>query len=319
MLLKKFLHSKLLINITKIDLQRPVLPGVGGHCCTALFVFYKSNSTYVTIPSLNFILCLTIKNHLVIFINDRWLILKTKVIFYELKLTDRFFGGKTMANIHTPEQKQQKAETIAKVAGEIFQEKGFNQISMSEIAKRAGMSKGTLFNYYKTKEDLFMTVLLVGYQKYFTELAGILAMHSLKSVGDFKLFLLDETKNLIKKHTALIRLNALRGPILESNSNLDETLANRQKLYDISKGLSQLIHSQVPELTVNKVNHIFVVQSAIISGLMNLAELEKFDHRPTGQPLTDFEVDITNEAQVVLKGYLNEVIGGPDNETRKYS
>ena len=224
-----------------------------------------------------------------------------------------------MANIHTPEQKQQKADIIAKVAGEIFQEKGFNQISMNEIAKRAGMSKGTLFNYYKTKEDLFMTVLLVGYQKYFTELTGILATHSLKSVEDFKLFLLDETKNLIKEHTALIRLNALRGPILESNSNLDETLVNRQKLYDVSKELSRLIHSQVPELTVNKVNHIFVVQSAIISGLMNLAGLEKFDHRPTGQPLTDFEVDITSEAQVVLKGYLNEVIGGPDNETRKYS
>lgn len=224
-----------------------------------------------------------------------------------------------MANIHTPEQKQLKAEAIAQAAGEIFQEKGFNQISMNEIAQRAGMSKGTLFNYYKTKEDLFMTVLLVGYQEYFAELAVFLAKHPLRSVDDFKQFLLIETGNLIEKHTALIRLNALRAPILESNSNLDDTLLNRQKLYEVSEKLSRSIHQQVTELTVDQINHIFVVQSAIISGLMNLAGLEKFDHRPTGQSLTDFEVDITKEAQIVLKGYLNEIIGGRDNETKKHS
>lgn len=224
-----------------------------------------------------------------------------------------------MANIHTPAQKQQKADTIAKVAGELFEEKGFNQISMNEIAKRAGMSKGTLFNYYKTKEDLFMTMLLVGYQNYFASLRKLLVGHPLNSTEDFKSFLLDETKNLIEEHRSLIRLNALRAPILESNSNLEETLANRQKLYEVSKSLSQLIHQQVPELTVEKVNHIFVVQSAIISGLMNLAGLESFDHRPTGQPLTDFEINTTKEAQIILKGYLEEITGEKNIETEKYS
>ena len=31
-----------------IGLQRSVLPGVGGHCCTAPFVFCESNLAYVT-------------------------------------------------------------------------------------------------------------------------------------------------------------------------------------------------------------------------------------------------------------------------------
>ncbi|WP_410175387.1 hypothetical protein, partial [Limosilactobacillus reuteri] len=31
-----------------IGLQRSVLPGVGGHCCTAPFVFYEMNLIYVT-------------------------------------------------------------------------------------------------------------------------------------------------------------------------------------------------------------------------------------------------------------------------------
>ncbi len=32
-----------------IGLQCSVLPGVGGHWCTAPFVFYESNLTYVTV------------------------------------------------------------------------------------------------------------------------------------------------------------------------------------------------------------------------------------------------------------------------------
>ena len=33
-----------------IGLQRSVLPGIGGHWCTAPFVFYESNLAYVTVP-----------------------------------------------------------------------------------------------------------------------------------------------------------------------------------------------------------------------------------------------------------------------------
>lgn len=190
---------------------------------------------------------------------------------------------------------------------------------MSEIAKQAGMSKGTLFNYYKTKEDLFMTVLLVGYRKYFANLTGFLTDHPLNSIDDFKNLLLKETKNLIVNYTALVRLNALRAPILESNSNLEETLSNRQKLYQTSEKLGLLIHQQIPELSVDKINHIFVIQSAIVSGLMNLAGLEEFDHRPTGQKLTDFEIDIAKEAQIVFRGYLNEILEENNNETKEHS
>lgn len=223
-----------------------------------------------------------------------------------------------MANILTAAQKQQKADAIALAAGKIFQKKGFNQISMNEIARQAGMSKGTLFNYYKTKEDLFMTVLLVGYQKYFANLTERLTKRPVHSVDDLKQFLLKETENLVVNYNALLRLNALRGPILESNSNLDETLNNRQRLYDVSEKLSNLLHRQVPVISADTINHLFVVQSAIISGLMNLSGLERFDHRPTGQELNDFEIDVTTESKIVFKGYLNEIIGGND-ETDKHS
>jgi AcrR family transcriptional regulator len=41
---------------------------------------------------------------------------------------------------------------------EIFAERGFAGAKLDEIAKRAGVSKGTLYLYFETKEDIFRAV-----------------------------------------------------------------------------------------------------------------------------------------------------------------
>jgi AcrR family transcriptional regulator len=48
-----------------------------------------------------------------------------------------------------------RREVILDVAQEVFLEEGFAAASMSTIAARLGGSKGTLYNYFKSKDDLF--------------------------------------------------------------------------------------------------------------------------------------------------------------------
>jgi len=48
-----------------------------------------------------------------------------------------------------------RREAILDVAQEVFLEEGFAAASMSTIAARLGGSKGTLYNYFKSKDDLF--------------------------------------------------------------------------------------------------------------------------------------------------------------------
>ena len=48
-----------------------------------------------------------------------------------------------------------RREAILDVAQEVFLEEGFAAASMSTIAARLGGSKGTLYNYFKSKDELF--------------------------------------------------------------------------------------------------------------------------------------------------------------------
>jgi AcrR family transcriptional regulator len=57
-------------------------------------------------------------------------------------------------------KKEAKREEIMLVAREVFREKGYAETSMAEISARLGGSKGTLYNYFASKEELFITVML---------------------------------------------------------------------------------------------------------------------------------------------------------------
>ena len=48
-----------------------------------------------------------------------------------------------------------RREAILDVAAEVFMEVGYSDASMSMIAARLGGSKGTLYNYFRSKEELF--------------------------------------------------------------------------------------------------------------------------------------------------------------------
>ena len=48
--------------------------------------------------------------------------------------------------------------TIAQVAKAVFAERGYQQATLEEIAQQAGMSKATIYLYYKNKDDLFLQV-----------------------------------------------------------------------------------------------------------------------------------------------------------------
>ncbi|HEY8592861.1 MAG TPA: TetR/AcrR family transcriptional regulator [Sphingomicrobium sp.] len=53
---------------------------------------------------------------------------------------------------------EDRPQEICAAALDVFAEKGFAAAKLDEIAKRAGVSKGTLYLYFQSKEELFRAV-----------------------------------------------------------------------------------------------------------------------------------------------------------------
>ncbi len=59
----------------------------------------------------------------------------------------------------TPDLNQQRTNQIIEAAITVFTKKGFHQARMEDIAKAAGLSKGTLYLYFKDKDALIRAIL----------------------------------------------------------------------------------------------------------------------------------------------------------------
>jgi|GEM_PF-174620 len=59
-------------------------------------------------------------------------------------------------------EKEKRRNEILKAAKKVFQKVGFSNASMDMIAAKSQLSKGTLYLYFKNKDDLYVSMLLNG-------------------------------------------------------------------------------------------------------------------------------------------------------------
>ncbi|MEW5723675.1 MAG: TetR/AcrR family transcriptional regulator [Thermodesulfobacteriota bacterium] len=61
-----------------------------------------------------------------------------------------------MKNVAAKPRKEQKKELILHAAAQVFSQKGYAGALMADVAAKAGLGKGTLYEYFDSKEDLFV-------------------------------------------------------------------------------------------------------------------------------------------------------------------
>jgi AcrR family transcriptional regulator len=63
-----------------------------------------------------------------------------------------------------PEYKEAAKTKIIEAARKVFTKKGYHDTTMDDIAKEIGVSKGALYSYFKSKEDLLQEISLQNHQ-----------------------------------------------------------------------------------------------------------------------------------------------------------
>jgi len=74
-------------------------------------------------------------------------------------------------------RKQARPAELTEAALDLFVERGFASTKLDDIAQRAGVSKGTLYLYFSSKEDLFKAVIQQGILPVLDEGEALMAAH----------------------------------------------------------------------------------------------------------------------------------------------
>ena len=158
-------------------------------------------------------------------------------------------------------RKEDRPQEITDAAMAAFAEKGYAATKVEDVAKRAGVSKGLLYLYFKTKEELFKAVVRSLVVPRIDELSAIIDAHEMSSEAFLRGPFLDFVKTLPGSPISiLVRLMIAEGP---KHPDLLEWYWDNV----VSRGLSALTvlvergveNGEFRPTVVNELPHLFVM------------------------------------------------------------
>ncbi len=151
----------------------------------------------------------------------------------------------------------EKKGRILVAAMDIFGERPYDQVKIEDIAERAGVGKGTIYEYFVSKEELFAAILEAGFNEYFMALVAA-AVPSLSATAKLKA-VFGRHLSFISQHAAAARIILSERPA--SRSEIHEAMVNRYMR--LGRFLEELLQEGMTAGEFRSVDTAIVAQAII--------------------------------------------------------
>ena len=125
--------------------------------------------------------------------------------------------GKTIMPAGFMERTNARKEEIINACEKLYQTMSFKDITLKEIGKETSFSRTSIYNYFQTKEEIFLALLKREYDQWIKQLNE--AMESKDNMTD------DEIADVIAKtldeHRQLLKIMSMNHYDLEENSRME--------------------------------------------------------------------------------------------------
>jgi len=207
------------------------------------------------------------------------------------------------------EDKAARRRAILVVASRLLGRQQYHRITMAEVARRCSLAKGTLYLYFRSKEELFLAALEEELAQWFDALAVELAR--LEPGPDApERFAATVTRTLVSRET-LADLLSLLHTVLEQNIDLETALAfKRMAAQRIREGAAIVEHA-VPGLPEGTGVRVLLRLHALLVGLRQMADpapvVAEVLARPELELLrVDFETELSAVLAAMVRGMVEQ-------------
>jgi AcrR family transcriptional regulator len=147
-------------------------------------------------------------------------------------------------------EKEQRRNSIITAAEKLFYARGYDNVSMNEIAQMAELSKGALYFYFKKKDTIFFAIVI----RKQTELVDLMAERLKdKATGREKLRAIIECSvDFTKRNPDYNDMACTFGPVILSRMDTDDEILFEEKTNEYNALLSDAIKKGREDGTIRK-------------------------------------------------------------------
>ena len=151
----------------------------------------------------------------------------------------------------TPEQIAQKREEIINACERLYQTMSFREITLKEIGNITSFSRPTIYNYFETKEEIFLGLFQREYDRWNEELTAVLNGNEQLTKKE----LADRIASSLAGREQLLKLLSMNNYDMEANSR-QELLNTFKQSYGRSMHLMcMLLEKFCPDMSIQDIQN----------------------------------------------------------------
>lgn len=142
-----------------------------------------------------------------------------------------------------------RKEEIVNACAGLYETMGFKEITIRDIGAKTTFTRTSIYNYFQTKEEIFLALLSREHEAWIADLEDILRKNEALSASDFAELL----ARTLEKRGCMLKLMSMNLYDMEGNSRLENLRAFKKVYAGAIRALTCCLEKFFPAMTVNDI------------------------------------------------------------------
>ena len=169
----------------------------------------------------------------------------------------------------TPEEIARKREEIVDACEQLYQTTGFKEITLKEISKITSFSRPTIYNYFETKEEIFLALFKREYDRWNEDLQSINEENERLT----KAQLAEKIAQSLAERPQLLKLLSMNNFDMEANSRQEFLTSFKESYGGSLRRMSRLLTKFCPDMSVSDIQNFIYIFFPFMFGIYPYTEV----------------------------------------------
>ena len=138
-----------------------------------------------------------------------------------------------------------RREEIINACAALYETMGFREISLKDIAQRTSFTRTSIYNYFQTKEEIFLALLAREHDAWAADMEDMASAHDALSAGAFA----DAFARALEKRACMLKLMCMNLYDMEGNSRMENLVAFKASYARAMRAIEACLVKFFPQMT----------------------------------------------------------------------
>ena len=145
----------------------------------------------------------------------------------------------------SPELTSARKEEIISACRKLYETMSFKDITLKEIGKQTSFTRTSIYNYFETKEEIFLALFAQEYELFAEDLDRLLEQREMLSPDELS----SELAHALERRPLMLKLLSMNLYDMEANSRMERLVEFKKAYGESSAAVDRCLKKFVPGLT----------------------------------------------------------------------